>query len=134
MQKKSGVLKKWVGHHASFPPRRSVNIIFRLALAGYISYIFLFCCGWLRKLLSGLGPIFANSGWRKFSEKIRVGYQPLYSSFQIFYTGHVYHHLKPVFCQQIDSCSCAKGPSDKKNITFLPISTLRCRITVLHAY
>ena len=88
------------------------NILFRLALAGYISYIFLFCCGWLRELLSGLGCIFANSGGRKFQEKNRVGYAPLYSDLEIFYTGHVYHHLKPVFCQQINSCSCAKGPSD----------------------
>ena len=80
------------------------NILFRLALAGYINYIFLFCCGWLRELLSGLGRIFANSGGRKN----RVAYAPLYSSFK----GHVYCRLKPVFCQQIGSCSCAKGPSD----------------------
>ena len=94
-------------------------ILFRLGLAGYISYIFLFCCGWIRKLLSDLGPIIANSGGRKFQEKNRVGYGPLYSSFEIFYTGRVYCRLKYVFTQQITSCPCTKGTSDLNNIDFL---------------
>ena len=92
----------------SFESCLFIKLTFRLALAGYISYLVLFCIGWFREFFFGLGPIFTKNK-RKFEEKNRDGYAPLYASYESFYTRNVYRRLKYVFHQPITSCPGAKG-------------------------
>ena len=55
------------------------------AVAGYISYMFLFAVSWMRELLFGMGPL--RGDVNKFRERpSREGYAPLYASFESFYT------------------------------------------------
>ena len=58
------------------------------AVAGYISYMFLFAVSWIRELLYGMGPL--RGDVNKFRERLsREGYAPLYASFESFYTRKI---------------------------------------------
>lgn len=67
--------------------------------------MFLICCGWIREMLYGLGPV---RGPLIERYKDQPGYAPLYASFESFYTRNVYRRLKYVFHQPIASCPGAK--------------------------
>ena len=71
-----------------------------MAIAGYISYIFLFVVGYLREFLWGTGPL---GRAKPIVEKNREGYSPLYATFESFYTRNVYRRLKDVFNRPISS-------------------------------
>ena len=103
-----------------------------LAIAGYISYMFLFCVGWLRETIFGLGPI-NGSQKNKFQESNREGYAPLYASFESFYTRNVFRRLKYVFSQPIASCPGAKvtlierkSENDYWTLDMVPNATKEC--------
>jgi len=72
-----------------------------LAIAGYISYLFVFLVSYLREACYGNGPLRGNP--EKYKEKNREGYSPLYASFESFYTRNIYRRLKDVFNQPITS-------------------------------
>merc|ERR1712083_622004 len=72
------------------------------AVAGYISYVFLFVVSLMRDLLFGKGPLRGEGDVNKFRERpSRQGYAPLYASFESFYTSNVYRRLKKVFGKPI---------------------------------
>lgn len=78
-----------------------------LAVAGYISYMFLFVVSWLRELVYGMGPV-RGANMHRNKEHDRAGYAPLYASFESFYTRNVFRRLKDVFNQPISSVPGAK--------------------------
>lgn len=94
--------KKHGGGHKSFE-----KTPLGMAIAGYICYMFLFCIGWIREFLFGLGPVRGSSA-NRYQERNRDGYAPLYASFESFYTRNVYRRLRNVFHQPIASCPGAK--------------------------
>merc|ERR1712062_702742 len=78
-----------------------------LAIAGYISYMFLFVVSWLRELFYGMGPL--RGSYLAFCQpKSDPHCAPLYASFESFYTRNVYRSLKDIFHQPISSVPGAK--------------------------
>lgn len=78
-----------------------------LAIAGYVSYMFLFVVSWLRELLYGMGPL-RGSSLAFCQPKSDPHCAPLYASFESFYTRNVYRRLKDIFHQPISSVPGAK--------------------------
>ena len=77
-----------------------------LAIAGYISYAFIFFVGYIREAIWGIGPVDGSKIFRDANEN--QGYAPLFANFESFYTRNMFRRQKDIFAKPIASVPGAK--------------------------
>ena len=105
---------------------------FHVVLFGYIFYLVVFAVSWARELFYGTGP-YRGINRKRFKEKFREEYVPLYSSFESFWARYGYRRLSNVFGNTIASVAGARikvvkrvSDDDNWSFTLRPDSIKEC--------